>query len=289
MMDIRTGLALGAERLTAAGIPNARAEARLLLGHAAGLTLETMIGYPERPIEDETAYLHLVARRVAREPLSHLTGRREFWSMEFTVTPDTLDPRPDTEALVEAVLARTPDKTVALKILDLGTGTGCVLAALLSQLPGAFGIAVDRNPATARVAAQNLAASGLAGRSAVIVGDWADSLKGGFNIVVSNPPYIPSGEIDGLEPEVATWEPRLALDGGPDGLDALRMIAADLRRLLRPDGFAALEFGYGQGEAVAVLTMAAGLKVHERCADLAGRERCLVCGPEAAPSDNVKE
>lgn len=289
MTDIRTCLAQGAETLAAAGIPNARGEARLLLAHATGLALETMIGYPERQIDDDAGYLRLVARRASREPLSHLTGRREFWSLDFSVTADTLDPRPDTETLVEAVLERVTDSGAAMRILDLGTGTGCVLGALLSQLPGAFGVAVDRNPATARIAAQNLAALGLAGRFAVIAGNWGDSLDGEFDIVVSNPPYIPSAEIASLEPEVASFEPRLALDGGPDGLSALRIIAADLSRLLRSAGFAALEFGFGQGNAVAALSEAAGLRVRKRYTDLAGRERCLVCGPGTAPDGGVKQ
>jgi release factor glutamine methyltransferase len=285
MTDIRSGLAFGAERLAAAGIPNPRAEARLLMALASGLSVETLIGYPERQMPREPEYRRLVERRAAREPLSHLTGRREFWSLSFAVTPDTLDPRPDTETLVEAVLDRVPDRTKPLQVVDLGTGTGCLLGALLSHLPNAYGIAVDRNPATAAIAAHNLAALGLAGRFAVVVGDWGDSLRGGFDIVVSNPPYIPSGDIAGLEPEVAVWEPRLALDGGPDGLAALRQIIADLPRLLAPDGVAALEFGLGQGDAVAALAAAAGLVERERRQDLGGHERCLVCftgdGPAA--------
>lgn len=284
MTDIRSGLAFGAERLAAAGIPNPRAEARLLMALATGLSVETLIGYPERQIPCEPEYRRLVERRAAREPLSHLTGRREFWSLSFAVTPDTLDPRPDTETLVEAVLDRVPDRTTPLRVVDLGTGTGCLLGALLSHLPDAYGIAVDRNPATAAIAAHNLASLGLAGRFAVVVGDWGDSLRGGFDIVVSNPPYIPSGDIAGLEPEVAVWEPRLALDGGPDGLAALRQIIADLPRLLAPDGVAALEFGFGQGDAVAALAAAAGLVEWERRQDLGGHERCLVCGTGDGPA-----
>lgn len=277
MTDIRASLRRGAARLSAAGIPNSRAEARLLLAHATGLPLETLIGYPERRIGDGQAYMQFVERRAAREPLSHITGRREFWSLDFTVTPDTLDPRADSETLIEAVMDRIADRGAPLRIADLGTGTGCLLGALLSQLPGAFGIAVDCNPAAAAVAARNLAALGFRDRFAVVAGNWASSLAGGFDIVVSNPPYIPSGEIDRLEPEVAIWEPRLALDGGTDGLFAYRQIFDELPMKLKPGGFAVLEFGAGQGDAVAALAARAGMTVSGRMADLGGRERCLLC------------
>ncbi|MEX2616877.1 MAG: peptide chain release factor N(5)-glutamine methyltransferase [Alphaproteobacteria bacterium] len=284
MTDIRAGLQHGAARLAAAGIPNSRAEARLLLGHATGLPLETLIGHPERRIDGERAYMQLVERRAAREPLSHITGRREFWSLDFAVTRDTLDPRADSETLIEAVMDRIADRGAPLRIADLGTGTGCLLGALLSLLPGAFGVAVDCSPAAAAVAARNLAALGFRDRFTVVAGNWANSLAGGFDIVVSNPPYIPSGEIDGLEPEVAVWEPRLALDGGTDGLFAYRQIFDELPLLLKAGGFAALEFGQGQGDAVAMLAARAGMTVSARKADLGGRERCLVC---EAPLNDV--
>lgn len=284
MTDIRASLMRGAARLTAAGIPNSRAEARLLLAHATGFPLETLIGYPERQIDGEPAYLQLVERRAAHEPLSHITGRREFWSLDFAVTRDTLDPRADSETLIEAVMERVTDREAPLRIADLGTGTGCLLGALLSLLPGAYGIAVDRNPVTAAVAARNLATLGFDDRFAVLAGNWGDSLAGGFDIVVSNPPYIPSSHIDSLEPEVAVWEPRLALDGGPDGLFAYRHIFTELPMLLKSGGFAVLEFGAGQGDAVARLAADAGMAVSGRRADLGGRVRCLVC---EAPANDV--
>ena len=283
MTDIRACLMRGAARLKAAGIPNSRAESRVLLAHATGFPLETLVGYPERPVADEPSYMQLVERRAAREPLSHIIGRREFWSLDFAVTRDTLDPRADSETLIEAVIERVADREAPLRIVDLGTGTGCLLGALLSLLPGAFGVAVDRNPATAAIAARNLSALGFRDRFAVLAGDWGTSLAGGFDIVVSNPPYIPSDHIDSLEPEVSVWEPRLTLDGGPDGLYAYRQIFGQMPGLLKPDGFAALEFGAGQGDAVALLARGAGFNVSERRADLGGRERCLIC--EAAVND----
>jgi release factor glutamine methyltransferase len=277
MTSIAACLADGAARLGAAGIPGARGEARLLLAQATGFALETLIGYPERPVEDCLEYERLLARRAAREPLSHLLGRREFWSLDFIVTPDTLDPRADSETVIEAALAQVSDRSAALRIVDLGTGTGCLLAALLSMLPYASGLALDRDPAAAAIAAKNLAALGFGTRAQVMVGDWGQALSGKFDLVVANPPYIPSGAIAGLQREVAIYEPRSALDGGGDGLAALRCVIAGLRDMLADNATAVVEFGDGQGAAVAGLVVDAGLSVVALCRDLAGRERCIVC------------
>lgn len=277
MTSIGSCLAQGSARLAAAGISGARKEARLLLAQATGFALETLIGYPERPVDDRPKYERLLARRAAREPLSHLLGRREFWSLEFTVTRDTLDPRADSETVIEAALARIADRSAALRIADLGTGTGCLLAALLSMLPYASGLAVDRDPAAAAIAAHNFVALGFGGRAQTMVGDWGEALSGKFDLVVANPPYIPSGEIGGLQPEVSVYEPRRALDGGRDGLAALRRVIAGLPALLAAGGTAVVEFGDGQGVAVAGLIVDAGLCVVARRRDLAGRDRCVVC------------
>jgi release factor glutamine methyltransferase len=278
MIDIGACLDEGAERLKAAGIVNARHEARLLLAHATGLSQATIIGYPEKPIDGYEVYRRLVERRAGREPISHLIGRREFWSLEFEVTPDTLDPRPDSEAVVEAALAYSPNPDARIRLLDLGTGTGCLLAALLSMLPAAHGIGVERNPATAAVTHRNLSGLRLSGRSSVVVGDWASALSGSFDLIVSNPPYIPSADIETLQPEVALFEPIMALDGGADGLDALRSVVSALPSLLADDGIAVLEFGDGQSEAVTQIVVGQGLLVHEVRNDLSGTARCLVCG-----------
>ncbi len=277
MTSIAACLAQGSARLAAAGIAGARREARLLLAHATGLGLEALIGYPERSVDDDAEYDRLLTRRAAREPISHLIGRREFWSLEFMVTRDTLDPRADSEAVIEAALERISDRSAALRIADLGTGTGCLLAALLSMLPQASGIALDRDPAAAAVAAQNLQALGLGGRAHAVASDWGQALAGTFDLVVVNPPYIPSGEIDGLEREVSVYEPRLALDGGPDGLAALRRVFAGLPAMLAAGGAAVVEFGDGQGAAVTELAIDAGLSVVALHRDLGGRERCIVC------------
>jgi release factor glutamine methyltransferase len=266
----------GATRLTDAGIPDARREARLILAYALGIEPAMILGYPERPVEDASRFEDLIARRARREPLSHLTGRREFWSLEFEVTAATLDPRADSETLVEAALAALPDHQAPLSIADFGTGTGCLLLALLSDLPNATGLGVDIGEETLAVARRNAVRLGLAERALFAIGDWCDSLAGPFDLIVSNPPYIPAGEIEGLQPEVAKFEPRRALDGGADGLDAYRRLGPDISRLLRPGGVAVLEFGLGQGDAVARLMAAEGLIGQGFSADLAGHDRCVI-------------
>lgn len=278
MTDIGACLTEGAARLKAAGIDNARHEARLLLAHATGLSQATIIGYPEKHVDGFEAYGNLVERRAAREPMSHLIGRREFWSLEFEVTPDTLDPRPDSETVIEMALAFLPNLEAEVRVLDLGTGTGCLLAALLSMLPAARGVGMERNPATAAVARRNLSALGFLDRANIIVGDWADGLLGSFDLIVSNPPYIPTAEIETLQPEVALFEPAMALDGGPDGLDAYRCIVSMLPALLAKDGIAVLEFGDGQSNAVSQIVLDHGMLVHDVRNDLSGTARCLVCG-----------
>ena len=277
MTSIGTCLAQGSARLAAAGIAGPRREARLLLAQATGFALETLIGYPERAVDDHREYERLLARRAAREPLSHLIGRREFWSLDFTVTRDTLDPRADSETVIEAAMARIPNRSAALRIADLGTGTGCLLAALLSMLPHALGLALDRDPAAAASAAHNLVALGFGGRAQVMVGDWGQALAGVFDLVVVNPPYIPSGEIGDLQPEIADYEPHHALDGGPDGLAALRRVVTGLPAMLVSGGVAVVEFGDGQGVAVTGLVVDAGLTVVALHRDLSGRDRCIVC------------
>jgi release factor glutamine methyltransferase len=272
-----------AARLKSAGIEAPLREARLLLGHAAALPQSTLIGWPERPVDAESArrFETLLMRRLAHEPVSRILGRREFWSLDFAVTADTLDPRPDTETLVESVLAQLPNRRTPLRLADFGTGTGCILLALLSELPNAWGIGLDRSEAAARVAKANAAALGLAQRAAFAVGDWGAALAGSLDLVVSNPPYIPRATIARLDPEVRHYDPYAALDGGADGLDAYRRLLPDAARLLCPGGFAALEIGIGQAADIAALCHAAGLQLLEIRADLAGIERVVLARKDA--------
>jgi len=267
-------VAEGAQRLAAAGIADARREARLILAHALGIETAAVAGYPEHKVPDSAGFEELIARRERREPLSHLTGRREFWSMEMETGPSTLDPRPDSETLIEAALGCVADRSAPLVVLDLGAGTGCLLLAMLSELPQATGLGIDVSPEAVAVARRNAAGLGFSSRARFEEGFWGRSLDGPFDIILCNPPYIPRADIGGLEPEVAEFEPRIALDGGPDGFDAYRAVMPDLARLLAPAGAAVLEFGPGQGEAVARIAGEQGLAVATVSQDLAGRDRC---------------
>lgn len=268
-------VAAGAQRLASAGVPDARREARLILAHALGIEPVAITGYPERLVSDREAFERLIARRARREPLSHLTGRREFWSLEFETGPETLDPRPDSETLVEAALAAARDRNAPLRLLDFGTGTGCLLLALLRELPMATGVGIDVSPGALAVARRNAERLGLESRARFEQGNWGESCAGPFDLIVANPPYIPTADIAGLEPEVSEYEPRLALDGGPDGLDAYRALMPDIDRLLAPEGAAVLEFGAGQERSLGQIVAAEGLVVAGVARDLAGWDRCL--------------
>lgn len=265
----------GAALLAAAGVDSPQLDARLLLGHAAGLSREALLRDPGLVV-DPMPYHALLARRAAREPVALILGRQEFWSLEFEVSAATLIPRADSEAVIEAALAALPDRGRVRSILDLGTGTGCLLLATLTEFPAAWGVGVDRAAEAVRLAARNAGALGLAARAAFLCGDWDGALSARFDLVLSNPPYIPGGDIAGLMPEVARHEPGGALDGGADGLDAYRSILAALPRLLAPGGVAVLEIGFGQADDVAAL---AGGPVAFR-ADLSGIPRAMILGTE---------
>jgi release factor glutamine methyltransferase len=218
----------------------------------------------------------MTARRAPREPVSRILGRREFWSLEMKVTPATLDPRPDSESLVGAVLARIAEPSAAIRILDLGTGCGCLLLALLSELPRARGLGVDIDLEALAAARDNARGLGLAARAGFAKSDWGRDLVGSWQLIVSNPPYIKDSAIADLAPEVARYDPPRALSGGEDGLEAYRQLAPQISRLLAADGMAALEVGRGQADAVERLLGEAGLRTLDRTRDLAGIERCLV-------------
>ena len=260
--------------LRAAAIESPRLEARMLLGAAMGVDLAALLREPRAPVPPEAAarFAAMLKRRLAHEPMGFVLGRQGFWTLELEVSPATLIPRADSEAIVEAALQGPPPG----RVLDLGTGTGCLLLAVLSEHPGAFGVGVDLSSDAVALAARNAVGNGMAQRASFVAGSWADSLAGGFDLVLSNPPYIESAAIPGLMLEVAQYEPVQALDGGADGLDAYRLIVADLPRLLRPQGRAVLELGQGQAPAVGALAVAAGLDVLGTHADLGGVERALI-------------
>jgi release factor glutamine methyltransferase len=266
------------QRLRGAAIEAPRLEARRLLAHVLGTTEEALLRDPRAAVPADKAqhFATLLARRVAHEPFAYLIGRVGFWTLELEVSPATLIPRADSETLVEAALEACPDKGAALRVLDLGTGTGALLLAVLTEFPAANGIGIDLKPAAAALAARNAARLGLADRVRFLAGDWAAAVLGPFDLILCNPPYIQSAAIPGLMPEVARHEPASALDGGADGLAAYRRIIADLPRVLAPRGVAVLELGQGQQAAVAALGRAAGLKPEACSADLGGVPRALV-------------
>ena len=269
-----------AATLCAAGIDGPRREARLLAALALDCSAATLLADPLRPVGKPEAgrFRALVERRAAREPLSRIRGRREFWSLDFDLGPTTLDPRPDSETLVQAALdLLAPDATA--RLIDCGTGTGCLLLAVLSERALTSGIGIDIDAAAVAVATANAAHNGLAGRAKFVTADWrqAGSVPAGpFDLALANPPYIPSAAIAGLAPEVARFDPRTALDGGADGLDAYRTLAPVLAELLSPGGHAVVEIGEGQASAVTALFVGAGFAPVARRADLAGIVRCLV-------------
>lgn len=277
-VSIGQAVAQAAARLEASGIEAPRREAHLLVALAADLATADVLGYPEREIAApaRARLEEMVRRRAAREPFSRIAGRRAFWTLDFALSPDTLDPRPDSETVVAAALERIPDRSAPLTVLDLGTGTGCLLLALLSELPLALGVGVDIAPGAVATARRNAASTGLKLRAFFVVGRWGAGLGGGADVVIANPPYVASKDIAGLAPEVACWEPRAALDGGADGLRAFREIAPDLGRLLKPGGFACLEVGAGQADAVAAIFAREGLDEAARRRDLNRIDRCLV-------------
>ncbi len=268
-----------AEAFTRAGIDDPAIDARLLLCAAAGFDHSALIRDPDLPIEEAAAELALAMakRRLAREPVSRILGERSFWSFDLLVTPAVLDPRPDTETVVDGALEVLAQRQgEALSILDLGTGSGALLCALLDVFPQAQGLGVDLSKEACAVARENLARCDLAPRGQVRQGSWEAGAPGPYDLVVSNPPYIESAALAGLDPEVRLYDPPMALDGGPDGLTAYRHICALLPALVAPGGFAIFEVGMGQAEAVAALLTGQGFAEVRAKRDLAGVARAVM-------------
>lgn len=268
-------------RLAHAGVEAPRRDARLLLAAAMDVAEAGLLIDPDRVVAAEAAdrFDALVAHRAARMPVSRILGEREFWSLTLQIGPGVLDPRPDTETLVDAALAyvdRTDaGRNGAWRILDLGTGSGCLLLAFLAELPQATGLGLERDPDAAALASLNAVRHGLDTRTEIRTASW-DALSGErFDLIVANPPYIPTAEIPGLAPEVARYDPPGALDGGPDGLDAYRGLASKLAGWLAPGGQVFLEVGHDQAGDVQTLLRAAGLHTPAGVCDLAGTLRCV--------------
>jgi release factor glutamine methyltransferase len=278
-----------AATLSRAGLAEPRRAARGLVASTLELTPAELLSHSDQVLDQQqTGRVRLALGRMAkREPLSRILGHREFWGLEFALSADTLDPRPDTETVVEAVFRRVFDRDAPLRFLDLGTGTGCILLALLSEFPAAIGFGVDIAPGAAMTALRNAAALGLGERAHFLVGDWGTAISGRFDVIVSNPPYIASAALADLPPEVALYDPCLALDGGADGLGAYRSLVADLARLLEPGGVVAIEVGCSQAPAVAAMLQATGLAIEARERDLAGIARCVVASARVRLAQKV--
>lgn len=271
-----------AARLKAGRIDSPSIDARLLLEVATGCSRTDILTDPYRVVEpDQQAALDgYIDRRLRREPVSRILGRKGFWKIMLNVTPDVLSPRPDTEAILDVVLLAYPPNR-AFEMIDLGTGSGAILLATLAERFGARGVGTDVSSEALAVAKENAANLELDNRATFLRTEWAAGLADhSFDVVVSNPPYIPSGDIPDLDPEVRDHDPHLALDGGPDGLQAYRELAPEIRRILRPDGLFAVEIGWDQGPQVKALFEAAGFENVIVVKDLSERDRVVTNGPD---------
>jgi release factor glutamine methyltransferase len=259
-------------RLVAAGVPGAARDLRLLLAHATGVPADRLTLTLDDSLSAAAfaAFEAAVAARAARQPVSQIIGYRLFWGRSFRVTPDVLDPRPETETLVAAALDGAFDR-----VLDLGTGSGAILLSLLADRPVATGTGTDLSAAALAVASANAGAFGLTDRVTFVQSDWFGTVSGSYDLIVANPPYIAEAELPGLAPEVRNWEPRMALISGADGLDAYRQILRGVRMHLTAQGRAVLEIGASQGAAVTGLCHAAGLHRVTVIRDMDGRDRVI--------------
>ena len=270
-----------ASALSEAGYQDPRRHARRLIASALSLSESDVFGHPGRVVEErQVGWVRLLLRRMLDgEPLSRILGTREFWGLQFGLSSGTLDPRPETETVVEAVLRRVPDRDTPRRILDLGTGTGCLLLALLSEFATSSGVGIDIAEDAVRRATHNASLLRLADRALFLVGDWGSALAARFDVIVANPPYIASSELALLPREVACYDPRRSLDGGMDGLGPYRAIIPDVPRILASGGIFVAEVGAGQDRSVASIIEANGLAFDGIEHDLAGIARCVIARP----------
>lgn len=259
-------------------IDTAYLDARLLLCAATGLSELALITQPERKLSlyEAKTLSEMVLRRMASEPVSQILGHKEFWSLKFEVTSDVLTPRPDSETVIEAIMKHIKKPTDHLRVLDLGTGSGCLLLALLSECPNAEGVGVDIEKSAALLAQRNAERLSLNHRSAFVVSDWGESVDSKFDIIISNPPYISTSQVKHLSPEVALYEPRSALDGGLDGLDSYRTLFPFTKSALVSGGLAFFEISYDQQEVIKTLAKAYGLGFLGFQSDIAGIARVAI-------------
>jgi release factor glutamine methyltransferase len=275
--SVRLVLAQAKERLQDVGVETAVLDSRVLLARAMNCEQTWFYTNPDAEVPDDDLFrfTEMLGHREQRIPVFHILGEREFWSRSFHVSSDVLTPRPDSETLIKAVLDHVSDQKNTLRVLDLGTGSGCLLLTLLAELPDATGTGVDVSEAALCVAKRNAEQLGSEDRVSWVRGEWEVDLDGAFDIVISNPPYIESRDLADLEPEVVTYEPRLALDGGADGLDAYRRILARVKDVMTDEAAVFFEIGCGQAETVAQIAYDEGLEQHVIRHDLSGAARVL--------------
>jgi release factor glutamine methyltransferase len=278
-------LRLLAKAFQESGLEEPAREARLTLHAACGVSSAALIAAPEEPLGPSALRLGEIAvRRAGGEPLSRIVGKREFWGLSLSLSPDVLDPRPETETIVEAAVALfAANRREQIRVLDLGVGSGAILCALLAEFPCARGFGIDGSEKATKVALANLEACGLAGRVNVRVGHWTAGVEGSFDLIVSNPPYIPSADIAGLPRAVRDFDPRLALDGGVDGLDAFREIIPASVRLVSAGGTLLVEVGAAQARSVLAIAAEAGFLEVATWRDLAGVERVVAARAPFGP------
>ena len=271
-------MAAAASRLRAAGVPDPARDARILLAHAASVDAArvTLIAPEEIAPEIAERFEHLVALRAVRVPVSHLIGSREFYGRSFKISRDVLDPRPETETLIELALADPFER-----VLDLGTGSGCILVSLLAERPQARGVGVDVSEAACLQASANAVLHGVQDRAEVLQSDWFDAVEGRYDLIVSNPPYLAASEMESIAPELALHEPAIALTDGADGLSVYRIIAERAQGYLTAEGRVMVEIGWQQGDSVSDLFTAAGWGRVTLVHDLDGRPR-VVCADRPA-------
>jgi release factor glutamine methyltransferase len=282
VIDVKTALADATWQLEEEGIESAPLDAALLLAHVCGIQRETLMLNQSKILNDNDiiAFNAFVARRQQYEPIAYIIGKKEFWSLDFCVTPDTLIPRPDSETLIEAALKRVPSfaengRAKPITLLDIGTGSACLLIALLKELPRAQGVGVDNSKRALQVAIENAKRHEVTDRTQFLESHWCDALNGTFDLIITNPPYVAEGALGTLMPDVVQYEPHTALFAGSDGLDAYRALAPQIAVRLNKGGYAVLEVGQGQAADVAGLLGMQGLKT-ETEKDLAGIDRCVI-------------
>jgi release factor glutamine methyltransferase len=276
--SVKQALLIAKELLSLAAIETPILDARVLLGFVLGRPEERFYGLEDKLLGETelNSYEKIIRRRCKREPVSRILGQRDFWDLTLKLNPSSLDPRPDSETLIEAITKHVPNKNSRLNIIDLGTGTGCLLLAALKELPNSFGVGVDISDNCIKIAKENAHYNSLSNRTTFLANDWTQNITEKFDIILCNPPYIKETEIKDLEPEVKSFDPYIALNGGPDGLSCYKAIAHQFVKILANKGLIFLELGHKQKLSVIKIMKTEGLQTLHIEKDLGDKERCLV-------------